>query len=64
MNLEDRVSNLEAEVKWLRGRVAVLLPERTHCPHCKALVHKFAKACAACGKSWGKQDDPKAGLPR
>jgi hypothetical protein len=44
--------------------VAVLLPERHHCPHCKAVVHPAATACGACGKSWGPQPDPKAGLPR
>jgi hypothetical protein len=48
---------------WLRRRVAVLLPEQRHCPHCKAVVHPAATACGACGKSWGPQPDPKTGLP-
>ena len=63
MTLEDRVENLENEVRWLRKRLAVLLPEREHCPHCRAVVHKEAKACGACGRSWGPVDDPKKGLP-
>ena len=64
MSLEDRVDRLEREVAWLRKRLASILPERSYCPHCKALVHSRATACGSCGTSWGKPVDPKAGLPR
>jgi len=60
---EERLDRLENEVAWLRQRLSVLLPERNHCPHCKAIVHKAAKSCAACGRSWGKEPDPNTGLP-
>lgn len=55
--------HVEKKVGWLRKRLAALLPERHHCPHCKAIVHQAAVACGACGKSWGKVEDPKRGLP-
>lgn len=61
--LKRRVDALEDTVIWLRGRLASLLPERHYCPHCKATVHKDAKACGACGRSWGKPKDPNDGLP-
>lgn len=64
MNIEDRVENLEREVAWLRKRLAHLLPERHYCPGCKAIVHKDAQACGACGRSWGEVEDPRKGLPR
>lgn len=64
MSLEDRVLRLERELAWLRRRMAQFFPERTYCPSCKALVHKDAVACGACGTSWGKEEDPKKGLPR
>ena len=64
MTLEQRVANLEAEVKWLRGRVNSLLPERHHCQYCRAIIHKAAKACGACGRSWGNdEEESKKGLP-
>lgn len=58
-----RVEALHKEVAWLRKRLASLLPERHHCPHCKSVVHKEATFCGACGKGWGPKPDPKAGLP-
>jgi len=61
--LAEEVEKLRQEVAWLRQRLSVLLPERHHCPHCKAIVHKAAQSCAACGRSWGKKQDPDAGLP-
>ena len=67
----QRITQIELELKalWqelrrLKSRFDALYPERTYCPHCKALVHKAARSCAACGKSWGKEPDPNAGLPR
>lgn len=60
----DRVDELDREVRWLRRRLAALLPERHHCPKCKAIVHAAATACGACGASWGAKPDPKEGLPR
>jgi hypothetical protein len=47
----------------VRTRLRSILPERSHCPHCKALVHPAATTCGACGRSWGVPPDPKAGLP-
>ena len=61
--LEVRVTINEKTLAWLRRRLSSLLPERHYCPHCQAVIHKAAKSCGACGRSWGKPDDPKAGLP-
>jgi len=58
------VDNLGKEVKWLRKRLSQLLPERHHCPKCKATVHAVATNCGACGASWGKRPDPDSGLPQ
>jgi len=58
-----QVDALAQEVTWLRKRLAALLPERAHCPKCKAIVHRAATACGACGASWGKPPNPNEGLP-
>lgn len=61
-HLEDAATqfrDLRAEVRYVRQRVHTLLPERTHCPKCQALVHQQATHCRACGHKWGPTPDPK-----
>jgi hypothetical protein len=52
------------ESRFARDRLAQFYPERHYCPHCRAVVHREATACKACGRSWGTPVDPKVGLPR
>ena len=47
-----QVNQLERDVIWLRARLAILLPERAHCPSCKAPVGNKATSCVVCGSSW------------
>lgn len=62
-DMAEKFDTLAQEVTWLRQRFASFQPERHYCPHCRATVHRDARACGACGKSWGAPPDPKAGLP-
>jgi len=55
--------HLNGLVGWLRNRVASFHPERHHCPKCRAVIHREAKSCGACGASWDRPVDPNAGLP-
>jgi rRNA maturation endonuclease Nob1 len=59
-----RLRILGEKLQALEDRFNAINPPRYHCPHCKALVHKEARACAACGRSWGEEPNPRAGLPR
>lgn len=61
--LRDTAKDLREEVRWVRRRLAMFYPERTHCPKCHKLVSSAARSCS-CGERWGKDPDPKAGLPR
>lgn len=63
-DLKRTCRELDAEVRWIRQRMAQFWPERSYCPKCRALVHAAARNCRACGASWGEKPDPKAGLPR
>ena len=63
LDFAARFDQLAKEVRWVRGRVDMLLPEKHHCPKCKAIVHKQATKCK-CGHGWGPTSDPKGGLPQ
>ena len=66
-NTQEKLAQAHADlcglVGWLRNRVASFHPERHHCPKCRAVIHREAVHCGACGASWGKPEDPNAGLP-
>ena len=61
-NMAEHFTTVAEEIKWVRKRLASLLPERHYCPYCKATIHKDAKACGACGRSWGRSTGG-TGLP-
>ena len=61
--LEQKVGRIASDVAELRARAGIPL-KRGKCPHCGAPTHPAAKACGACGRSWGRSEpDPKRGLP-
>lgn len=65
--LSDHTEHIKAlwkEATYMRKRMGQFFPERRYCPQCKALLHKHATKCNGCGELFGKQEDPKAGLPR
>ena len=76
--LETRVHDLEREmeqvkmavdrigplVESMRQRLNALLPERTYCRHCRALISPLSEVCGSCGKVLRPPANPKAGQPR
>ena len=59
-----RLDNLERMLERLRHRLHALLPERTYCPHCKALISELSVVCGSCGRQLKVPENPKAGQPR
>ena len=58
------IDRLESLVENLRTRLNALLPERTYCKHCKALISPLSEVCGSCGKVLRVPANPKAGQPR